>query len=260
MMPTREYMTTTLQSAVTLVRNLAIAFVVGWIVIQIAFPAWTIRYRLTLVAEVDGREVTGSGVIETHWRSQGVLARLTGVPWDVSVRGEAVVLDLGERGIFFLLLRQDPRGGRGLDAAHLVSRYFAGRSVGSVTSVMLQAMTPSRPPVSLDLNDLPLTVRFRDLADPRSVEKVDPTNLVASFGQGVRLQRATIRIVPTGWPIFDRLGWPRSLAGEPVTEGIGNQLKWLGRYPEPSLVKASDPSNPTLSAEIHHGDFRMGTE
>jgi hypothetical protein len=33
----------------------------------------------------------------------------------------------------------------------------------------------------------PLLVTFGDIADPKSVALVDPTNLAASFGPGVRL-------------------------------------------------------------------------
>lgn len=211
----------------SLIKKLAIAGVVIGIAWQFAFPQWTIRYRLTLVAEVDGREVSGSGVIETRWRSQGPLSRLTGRPWSTSVRGEAVVVDLGDRGMFFALLRGDSDRKGSRDPEHLLSRAFAQRSIGSTNSVMLHSMVPSRQPVMLDLSFLPMLVRFRDLADPKSVEKVDPTNLAASFGQDVRLSRAMIEIVPAGWLVFDWIGWPETWSGEPLTSGIEMKLPWL---------------------------------
>ena len=41
----------------------------------------------------------------------------------------------------------------------------------------------------------PRLVRFCDNADPKTVEKVDPANLAASFGSGNRLKRITAQIV-----------------------------------------------------------------
>lgn len=94
-----------------------------------------IRYRLTLTAEVDGREVSGSGVVETRWTSQGFFTALTGRPWGVSVRGEAVVVDLGTRGALFALLRGDRNLKESCpEPQHLVSETFADASVGSMTS------------------------------------------------------------------------------------------------------------------------------
>ena len=48
----------------------------------------------------------------------------------------------------------------------------------------------------------PLLVTFADIADPKTIQKVDPDNLAASFGPGVSLRRVTLEIT-----------------GEKVTEG-----------------------------------------
>jgi hypothetical protein len=58
--------------------------------------------------------------------------------------------------------------------------------------------------------EMPLMVRFRDLRDPSTVEIVDPKNLEASFGQGVKFRRATIAI-----------------SRDPLTTGIERYLPWL---------------------------------
>ena len=42
--------------------------------------------------------------------------------------------------------------------------------------------------VELAPGDLPLLVRFRDINDPTTVERVDPNDLAASFGPGVYAQ------------------------------------------------------------------------
>lgn len=241
-------------------RGALVAVGLVWLGIQLEFPTWVIRYRLTLIAEVDGREVSGSGVVETRWTSEGFLTELTGRPWDVSLRGEAVVVDLGARGTLFALLRRDrERQGSHPDPEHMVSRTFADASVGSMTSSLLRKTASSRAPVALELRRLPLLVRFRDIADPKSVERVDPADLAASFGEGVRLTGATIAIVPSGWWPFGRIGWPRVLAGEPVTTGIEKRLVWLDGLGERSLSGTSD-FRPAISLADRLGElsFRWG--
>ena len=72
----------------------------------------------------------------------------------------------------------------------------------------------------------PYLVRFRDLADPKSVEEVKPGDLAASFGKGYALKGLTIQMTDA-----------------PVTVGIEKRLGWLehlDRY-------RSDPSNPFTS-------------
>ena len=41
----------------------------------------------------------------------------------------------------------------------------------------------------------PRQVRFRDVAGPKTIEKVDLANLAVSFGSGYRLKRTTAQIV-----------------------------------------------------------------
>jgi hypothetical protein len=54
-------------------------------------------------------------------------------------------------------------------------------------------------------------VRFKDEKDPKTVEAVDPANLAASFGDGVRLKRVTIETTT-----------------DPVTTGIERRLPKYG--------------------------------
>jgi hypothetical protein len=76
----------------------------------------------------------------------------------------------------------------------------------------LDEVTRLKPTGELALQDLPVLLRFRDPADPTSVELVDPSSLAASFGPGVRLKRAFIEITddPITKGIEARLPWPAS--------------------------------------------------
>jgi hypothetical protein len=78
----------------------------------------------------------------------------------------------------------------------------------------------------------PVLVRFRDINDPRTLERVDPEGLSTSFGTGVRLARVTLQ-----------------LTDDHVTTGIEKKLKWLNNL----SAFRSDPTNPftsTLPREI----------
>jgi hypothetical protein len=91
------------------------------------------------------------------------------------------------------------------------------------------------------VDNYPQLVHFRDVRDPKSVAAVDPAHLDAAFGPGVRLKRITVQVT-----------------GDPVTRGIEGRLGWLGAYPEPSLNPNHGPTDYTISATLHHGDFRQG--
>src|SRR3954453_8168322 len=83
--------------------GIALALIAGVPVLYgVAYPSLTLHYRLTLEAEVDGKTKTGSGVIEVTYAKQlNIRSELS-----VGFRGEAVVLDLGDRGTLFALLKE----------------------------------------------------------------------------------------------------------------------------------------------------------
>jgi hypothetical protein len=91
-------------------------------------------------------------------------------------------------------------------------------------------------------------VRFRDINDPNTVERVDPNNLAASFGPGVRLTRATIEITDA-----------------PVTTGIEKELEWLRAVANtrgtlipnpPRLLKDTKPIQLVAPSDFTTSDLR----
>lgn len=68
--------------------------------------------------------------------------------------------------------------------------------------------------VKLDLPQwlYPLLVTFTDIDDPSSVQRVDPANLAASFGPGIRLKRITVEV-----------------SDDDVTTGIEKRLPHFGK-------------------------------
>ena len=67
----------------------------------------------------------------------------------------------------------------------------------------------------------PILVTFTDITKPESVKKVDPANLAASFGPGVKLKTVTLEI--TSAPVTEGtvetiLGWWLSMRSGPFNE------------------------------------------
>ncbi|MEQ1718867.1 MAG: hypothetical protein ABL907_23265 [Hyphomicrobium sp.] len=188
---------------------------------QTAYPTVTHRYRLTLVADDNGKPVTGSSVIEaSYWKAP--MFMLSPAEYGSSARGEAVAVDFGEKGVLFALLKGEDVHS---DASWIVRTAF-GIERFSPPDAELRKLRALRGSTELPFSSLPILVRFRDINDPKTVERVDPNNLAASFGPGVKLINVTIEIVHSGlWPL-NVFG----ITGTPLTTGIEKQLAWLPNY------------------------------
>ena len=83
-------------------------------------------------------------------------------------------------------------------------------------------------------------VTFGSIADPASVVRVDPANLLASFGVGVMLKRISVE-----------------KTSDPVTVGIGNRLGWVAAH-RGALVYGDrlHPNNP--EKDITKSAFMQG--
>jgi hypothetical protein len=85
----------------------------------------------------------------------------------------------------------------------------------------------------------PMLVTFDDIAKPETVRGVNPDDLAAVFGEGVRLKAVTLEITE-----------------EAVTdEALDALLPWLETYPEATLLPKIDPNDWSLRATLRHGDF-----
>ena len=230
----------------------------------VLFPSWTIRYRLTIHVAVGDEVRSGSGVIEMIWHSQRNYP-LTEVPWSLEIRGEAISVDLGSRGPVFVLL-DPPEAPRHLakPGMHIftpaIDAFSPDLSVGTMTGWMLSSIAWRHDAADLVPSFLPMMLRFRDINDPTTVEEVDPSDLADSFGPNVKIVRATVQIVPSGfWP-FNRFNapFPQWLFGEPITTGIEKQLpSWYLR-----LLQAAKLRNRplTLSGQLPGGSPSLANE
>lgn len=92
-----------------------------------------------------------------------------------------------------------------------------------------------------------MLVTFGDLTDPTSLERVEPDDLAASFGNSVRLKRITTQ-----------------LTDEPVKAGLKARLKWLqatrGALIQTAPSEYPPPGTPLpFAAEVTNLDFQRAS-
>ena len=185
-------------------------FALGWFLLDGSTTRpRIIRTRLTLMVETPEGERAGSGVTQTMISFPGGLTRAQGWGLWVQLVGDAVVVDLGQRGLLFATLREQSHltyngagssgggynvGMIGFPQEKFPIKYPPKASVDEKYVAYLDELNRRKPKSELAFNDLPVLVRFGNPNEPKSVALVDPLNLAASFGPGVALKAATVEI------------------------------------------------------------------
>lgn len=201
------------------------------------------RYRFTVEVEDNGRIVSGSAVQEERCAFNDGLIRMEEAGYWCGVKGEAVVVDLGEKGLLFVLLTADPGRPRvSYPPFELFGHAHHNQSdqEGLTPVKAFDLVAASRDTVTLDAVHTPMMVRFRDIDDPKSVELVDPEHLDASFGAGVRFLKATVAIT-----------------SDAVTTGIEKRAPWVSNL-QGSIGKDLHLPYDNLLNVINDGSFRQG--
>lgn len=214
-------------------------------------PRAEVGYKVTVTVDDNGTLRSGTGVWKLTMRKgdwPGTYAS--------AFYGEAIPIDLGKKGILYVLITGN-RGGRpgagddlGIYGRHLFGQVAKQRRGESVEikdplteHLELQRMTGQtarlgcRTPIAG--TPCPFLVRFRDDHDPGSVEAVNPGNLVSTYGPGMTLRPIVVQ-----------------LTDEPVTTGIGKRLPWLSDYPEPHVRPNVGQRDQSPEAWLTHGAFR----
>jgi hypothetical protein len=183
---------------------------------------------MTVEVETPRGLKTGAGVMEVS--AYHTLALTSEEkPGGGGLKGEAVVVDLPGRPLFVLLKRPDAMGSL---AAAVTLALAPDAKVGGldayIDAVRKLGGWSAHAKADLPREDWPLMVRFKDINDPKSVEKVDPDAIAVK-----RILLETTR--------------------DDVTTGIEKRIPWidhLDRY-------RSDPSNPfTSTLPDDFGGFR----
>ncbi len=199
----------------------------------------TSRFKLTLTLDTPSGVRSGSSVVEFNIRE----VRIPDHGFPRWLRGEAVYVDLGpgRRPLIALLTNSDvgrpgegPKywaGGEGPRIDYLMTLYGEKHGKDGVLDIVAR-LARHRGVRDIPTAALPDLVTFAEVNDPKSVLKVDPENLEATLGAGVKWKRVTLE-----------------MTDEPVTRGIEKRLPWLDHLEK----YRTDPQNPfsnTLPREI----------
>lgn len=225
------------------------------------YPSGTWRYKITVNVETPEGLKSGSAVREVT-----VMSGLELTPESTAskeVRGEAVVVDLGKRGVLFALLGTDDY--QTLFQAFPVLGYGPGEAGTSDVGIRYYRSLKKTEPKVLPATLYPRLVTFKDISDPKTVvlaynvqfgeaqnasgigfhpvvTKIDD-HFEELFGQGVSLKDITIEITD-----------------ESVTKVIGGYLPWLNEINGGYLDGQTSGGGPELSNILHGGNFSRGAK
>lgn len=199
------------------------------------YVSGTWRFKITVEVETPEGLKSGSAVYEmSNADSSAKILNFPEAGNPATLKGEAVVVDLGKRGVLFSLIPGErtfynafPRpGGPGGETTTEGIRYYKN---------LKDAKAILKP------EQYPMMVIFKDLKDPMSVQRVNTTNLFPQFGEGMSLQDVTIEITD-----------------EPITLGIEGKLPWLsglnGGYLHGGFTGKDAPLG------LHTGNFKQGAK
>ena len=185
---------------------------------------WIWSQKLTLVVDTASGPVAASSVtrvrVHTPRFPQFHFPEARGA--HIRITGEAVVAEVAPGKYLFALLNGD----RGLDTAHLTQifvdhpdfhQFPGGNAWPSIEELWPLRRKPGTR-MEVSRKDYPLPVTFDDIADPKTVRRVDPDDLAAAFGPGVALQSIRLEIT-----------------GEKVTKGKVEAV--LGWIYDPKILK-----------------------
>lgn len=196
-----------------------IIVVVGWW--KYEYPSATWRYKLTILVETPDGIKTGAAVREVYASEQpgfmGVSART-----HYSVKGEAVVVDLGDGKYLFSIMD--------IDGSYLlVDKAFPFSEAHNIDHIRYYASLTGK-------RDMPLNstafVTFKDINNQMTVKSVNPFNLEKSFGVGVKLKDVVIEMTdePLTWEIDKYLPWLSDLHGNYLGGGFASSNAPMGLH------------------------------
>jgi len=169
---------------------------------QLRYPTHTYRYKLTVEVDTPEGVRSGCAVREVTWRDGISFAE--GSTGFTKERGEAVAVDLPAGETLFALLSSNIQGKTaGLAFGHINQTMKSSREV-------VEVQRPERLSPVWGQDGYPRFVRFRDLADPMSVQKIDLDDLASTFGEGYAIKCITAQITD-----------------ENVTAEISSRVSWL---------------------------------
>jgi hypothetical protein len=172
-------------------------------------------YRFKMTVEVDTPQGVrmGSSVYAVSAGNKTKLTSEEGSRY-MSVEGEAVAVDIAPGKTLFALLKTSAHyEDMGSLSMQALDPLFTQKYDTVESAARIAAGDGIRSPADVAPSDYSMLVTFTDMADPKSVTRVEPADLAASFGPGVKLRRITVAVTDAA-----------------VTSGIGKRLGWFNKY------------------------------
>lgn len=183
------------------------------------YPNYTCRYRLTVNIEVDGKLHSGSSVIEVTWHGGPEIGDVG--PYSPTMRGQAALVDLEDRGVVVATLTAEDWGwhnsNAGWGALWLVPHAFGDEKGGD------HAMLPTlRGKHKLAFDNLPRFLWFTNPQDPTSAKTLLVDDIPRLFGPSARFADAFVEITsdPLVIDIRQKLPWLKPLEERPPGHDI----------------------------------------
>ena len=213
---------------------LAIVFAIAslWFLQDRLFLSGKWRYRMTVTVETPEGIKTSSAVREL--RVQKGLGLFPEMSPGVELEGEAVVIDLGHRGVLFSMIPRDylygtifhlfPREG-GLTSGGI--RYY--NHFTNEKAILPRDKYPEFSPF----------VTFKNLNDPKSVIGIDPDKIDKTFGEGVKIKEIYVQFTD-----------------QPITHEVKTKLPWLANIK--GYLSGKNISGKQLFERLDRGNFLSG--
>jgi hypothetical protein len=164
------------------------AALLSFFVWRVMFPSTTILYRISIQMLIDEKVEIGSTSIAVTYAK---MPTLFGSSADISiqVKGEAVVKNLGERGVFVMLLAPgtNPRS----DPELIVPTVF-GVTAADLIHQEVHGKKELKPEFT------PGMARVRDAKDPKSVEYIAISSFPTTVSPAFIIQDVTLEILQVG--------------------------------------------------------------
>ncbi len=215
---------------------------------DILLPNRIVNYRLEIAFEVDGVPVFGSGVQQLSIRRVPQILTTTSIV--KNVYGEAVVIDLLDRGAIFALLGSPVAKNEVRLSSIGLFNSLLMRSCGLTESLKhktwndyIRSIGRITGECEIAHEDLPIFVHFSDETDPYSAQRVDPENPDTTLGKGIRFLNA--RLVVTN---------------ERISQKIDQRLDWLTDDSGKRLVVHLDAEKQPFARSLTNGMFRRMTK
>jgi hypothetical protein len=187
------------------------------------------KFKMTVEVETPQGVKSGSSVYQVRAANRMDIGSETGKR-ELLVDGQALVIDMPDgRPIFVLMKTEDSLI---TDLAQMSMKTLDPAFQNDIVESAGRLGSWSTHSGEVARQYYPLMVRFGDLSDPKSVEKVDP----AVIGVKRIMLETTSDDVTTG--IEKRLGWLPNRSGSLTPR-----------------LSVPDPTNPPFSARVHGGDF-----